>query len=375
MRWSIRVARIFGIDVKVHVTFLILILWIALSYYSRAGLQAALEGTAFNILLFGCVLLHELGHALAALRYGIATADITLLPIGGVARITRMPRDPKQELVIAVAGPSVNVVIALLLFLLVPPGATLSDVLAIEDPGVGMASKLMVVNAWLVMFNLIPAFPMDGGRILRSLLAMRMPFAQATQIAASLGQGLALVFGFIGLFFNPLLVFIALFIYLGATQEAAIAQMRELGERLPVSAVMMTNFLSLSSDDTLQRAAELLMRTPQRYFPVVDASGRLVGALGRDDVVSALARGGGGTRVAEVMKEGVPAVSARAPVEWAFELMREKNSPLVAVAADDQSVKGIVTAESVGDLFLLHSALNENGAARRRWFARRAAAG
>src|ERR1700680_2810658 len=212
MSWSLPIFRVAGIQLRIHVTFLLLIGWLAFGYYAEGGSAAAAGRVFFILLLFVCVILHEFGHAFAAKAFGINTPDITLLPIGGVARLERMPEEPKQELIIAVAGPAVNVIIALAL-------AFTIDWRAVIEPRVAesqnMAVQLLAMNVWLVLFNLLPAFPMDGGRILRALLATRMPYARATQIAASIGQGCAFVFGFLGLMGgNYMLIFIALFVYI-----------------------------------------------------------------------------------------------------------------------------------------------------------------
>ena len=224
MRWSLKVASISGIEVRIHLTFLLFLAWIWVSYYRVAGLAGAVQGVLFVLALFACVLLHEFGHAFAARGFGIATPDITLLPIGGVARLSRIPDQPWQEFVVAIAGPLVNVVIAGALIFVVHRSAELQQLEYLENPRVELLSRLASVNVMLVLFNLIPAFPMDGGRILRALLAMTMPYARATQIAAWIGQGLAVVFGIYGLFGNPLLIFIAFFIFAGAQQEARMAR-------------------------------------------------------------------------------------------------------------------------------------------------------
>jgi Zn-dependent protease len=314
-------------------------------------------GLAFILLLFACVVLHELGHALAARRYGIQTADITLLPIGGVARITRMPRDPRQELVIAVAGPAVSIAIALALYAVLGRWGNLRDILALEDPRLALLAKLLTANVWLVLFNLIPAFPMDGGRMLRALLAMRMPHSRATQIAATIGQAIAFGFGFLGLLGNPILIFIALFVYLGAAQEASLAQMRDVTERVPVSAAMITGFRALGTESTVQHAIDILLQTSQHEFPVVDAAGRLAGVLTRDDLITALAQVGPTALVTGVMRTGLPEVDAESPVDQAFELMQEKQSPVVVVRGADGRLAGIVTPENVGELLMVNTAL------------------
>lgn len=230
MRSSLKVASIFGIEVRIHVTFLFFLAWIWLSYYQIAGLSGAVQGVLFILTLFACVLLHEFGHAFAARAFGIRTPDITLLPIGGVARLNRIPDTPWQELVVAIAGPLVNVVIAAVLIFTIHGTAGLQQIEHLESPRIELLTKLASVNVMLVLFNLIPAFPMDGGRVLRALLAMAMPYVRATQIAAWIGQGLAIVFVISGFFANPpffgnpLLIFIAYFIFVGAQQEAAIAR-------------------------------------------------------------------------------------------------------------------------------------------------------
>src|SRR5438552_9476749 len=222
MRWSIKIARIAGIDVRIHITFLLFLTWIGFTYYQVGGSAAAIDGVLFILALFGCVLLHEFGHALAARGFGIRTPDITLLPIGGVARLERMPDKPWQELVVAIAGPLVNVVIAAVLTFALGLHLEWEHLERVNQPGIAMLAKLASVNIGLVLFNLIPAFPMDGGRVLRALLALALPYSRATQIAAGVGQALSLVFGIVGLFANPMLILIAFFIFLGAQQEAAL---------------------------------------------------------------------------------------------------------------------------------------------------------
>src|SRR5260370_40066633 len=218
------------------------------------------------VLLSACVLAHEFGHIFTARAFGVSTPDVTLLPIGGVARLERIPEEPKQEFLIAIAGPLVNVAIAAVLIFALKAEAAFSDLADLNTPRVALLAKLASVNLFLVLFNLIPAFPMDGGRVLRALLAMRMNYARATHIAATVGQGLAFVFGLIGLFYNPMLLFIAFFVYLGATSEAALAQMKDITAGLPVSEAMMTDLVMLPPNSTLDEAAELVLRTSQPGF-------------------------------------------------------------------------------------------------------------
>jgi Zn-dependent protease len=232
MRSSVKIATIFGIEVRIHVTFLLFLAWFALTYYQIAGFSGAVQGVLFMLALFGCVLLHEFGHALAAREFGIKTPDITLLPIGGVARLSRIPDKPWQELVVAIAGPVVNVVIAAVLIFVIHGTTEILQVDQLENPRIELLGRLAYINVMLVLFNMIPAFPMDGGRVLRSLLAMVVPYPLATQIAAWIGQGLAIVFAIIGfggfaifgLRGNPFLIFIAFFVFVGAQQEVAMSK-------------------------------------------------------------------------------------------------------------------------------------------------------
>ena len=355
MRWSIRIARIAGTEVKIHVTFLLLLAWIGFVYYSQGGLPAAVSGIAFILLLFTCVLLHEFGHALAARRYGISTPDITLLPIGGVARLQRMPEEPWQEFVVAISGPIVNVGIAAVLFATLDSSPGMEPLAELASPEPGMMEKLAWVNVALVVFNLIPAFPMDGGRVLRALLAARMNYARATQIAAAVGQGIAFLFGFFGLLYNPLLIFIALFVYLGASQEAALAQVRDLTQGLPISEAMITQFRTLPLDSTVNEAADAVLRSQQHEFPVVDERGRIQGLLTRDGLIGALKKQNGGESVRTIMHEDLPTIEADEGLDRAFRLMQESQTPALPVVDPDGRPIGLITTESVGEMMMLRT--------------------
>src|SRR6266566_5744563 len=329
MGWSLPIFRIAGIQLRIHVTFVLLIAWLAFGYYAQGGSPAA-EGVIFVLLLFLCVVLHEFGHALAAKSFGINTPDITLLPIGGVARLERMPEEPKQELLIAVAGPAVNVVIALGLF--VAGGSVINPFVNPAAPErVGLVSQLLIINVLLVAFNLLPAFPMDGGRVLRALLATRTSYARATQIAATVGQGFAFVFGFVGLIWNPFLIFIALFVYIGASQEAALAQMKDVSRRFPISSAMVREFRTLSQNASLEEAVDALLATSQHDFPVLGENGNVAGILTRHDLIAALRRGDPAVRVGDVMRRDIPTVTTGTRFEDAFRIMQECNCPAVPV--------------------------------------------
>ena len=353
MSWSIPIVRIAGIQLRIHVTFLLLIVWLAVGYYAEGGSAVAAGRVLFILLLFLCVVLHEFGHAFAAKAFGINTPDITLLPIGGVARLERMPDKPMQEFIIAIAGPLVNVVIALVLFL-VRVGAFI-DSRAMETGD--FVSQLLTINIMLVAFNMLPAFPMDGGRVLRALLATRMTYARATQVAATVGQAFAFIFGFIGLFWNPFLIFIAVFIYIGASQEAAVAQMRDISRNLPVSSAMIRDFRTLSENATLQEAVDALLATSQHDFPVVAESGAVTGILTRRDLIGALRRDDPGIRVADVMRRDIPSVTLGTRFEEAFRVMQECNCPALPVLDGMKRLVGLLTPENVTELMMIHSAM------------------
>src|SRR5881409_63834 len=324
MSWSLPIFRIAGIQLRIHITFLLLIGWLAFGYYAQGGSAAAVAGVLVILLLFGCVVLHEFGHAFAAKAFGINTPDITLLPIGGVARLERMPEEPVQELIIAVAGPLVNVVIALGLFVAGGFHALLNPS---NVEGGGLVAQLLTINIMLVLFNLLPAFPMDGGRVLRALLATRLSYARATQVAATVGQGFAFVFGFLGLLWNPFLIFIALFVYIGASQEAALAQMKDVARRFPVSSAMVREFRTLAEDASLQEAVDALLATSQHDFPVVDDAGTVAGLLTRQDLIAALRKNDPAIRVGDVMRRDIPTVQRAHALKMHFELCRSATVP------------------------------------------------
>ena len=359
MSWSIPIVRIAGIQLRIHVTFLLLIVWVAVASTSAA---------IFVLLLFLCVVLHEFGHALAAKAYGINTPDITLLPIGGVARLERIPEEPKQELVIAAAGPAVTAIIALSLFAVVA-GRGAADLTG-PIQGDDWVVNIFKLNVFLLLFNLIPAFPMDGGRVLRALLATRMAYARATQVAATVGQAFAFLFGIIGLFgipglypANPFLIFIALFVYLGASQEAALAQMRDVSRRFPVSSAMVREFRTLPQTATLQEAVDALLATSQHDFPVLDEGGNVAGILTRHDLIGALRKDDGSIHVGDVMRRDIPTVTTGTRFEEAFRIMQECNCPAVPVLDGMKRLVGLLTPENVSELMMVQSALPQRRAA------------
>lgn len=357
MKWSLKLGRILGIDVYLHFTFLLLLMFVALTQWG--DLRAAVWMVLFFVSLFACVLLHEFGHALAARRYGIRTHDIILLPIGGVARLERMPDKPGQELVVAVAGPLVNLVIAAGLFVgLTLRNGTTPNIFGFEG-GLLDLTTLLRINVLLMLFNLLPAFPMDGGRVLRALLAMRTSYARATRIAATIGQAMAALFGFIGLMkLHPLLILIALFVWVGASQEAAAVELKSTASGARVRDAMLTHFRTLAPGHTLGDAARHLLAGSQQDFPVVE-EGRLAGILLRKDLFQALQERGETLPVSEVMRQDFLVVSVDELLESALGSVQADRATTMAVMENGRFA-GLLTAENVGEFFMIRAALEKN---------------
>jgi Zn-dependent protease len=369
MLWSIPVAHIAGTVVRVHVTFLLFLVWIGGAQWRQGGSEAALQGVLFMVLLFGCVLAHEFGHIFAAKRYGIQTPEVTLWPIGGVASLERIPEKPREELVVALAGPAVNVVIAAVLILAVGFSLDTAAMTELENPRAGLMARLAAANIFLVVFNMIPAFPMDGGRVLRAILAMRMNHVDATRIAARIGQGAAFLFALAGLFVNPMLIIIGLFIYLAATAESQHVAFKDATLGLPVHAVMVSPVETLPTHATLDDAVDLMLRTSQKEFPVVDGAGTPRGLLTRDGLIVALRQGGPATPVLDVMARDLPTVLEWQPFDSAVALLNISKAPALFVLGGARQLVGLLPPENIGEMMMVRSARPDWRFGRRRSFA------
>jgi Zn-dependent protease/CBS domain-containing protein len=357
MRWSFKIARIAGIDVRIHATFFLLIAYVIYAG-GAAGSEGGLLSALFICLLFLCVLLHEFGHALAARRYGVKTADITLLPIGGIARMERLPQKPGQEMVVALAGPLVNIVIAALLAAILALRGRLDPYFWRHLDSLGLVSLLLYTNVIMCLFNLIPAFPLDGGRVLRALLATRMDYAKATHVAATIGQGLALALGIFAAYkFNMLLILIALFIYVGAESESALVQLRNSTSGLPVSSAMITRFDTLNSTSTLDQAVDFLLGTSQHEFPVVDDHGGFAGLLTKQDLLVALKKSGPETLVTDVMTKGLPTILPETNFQRALTMLQSAGAPALPVLDQTGRLVGLFTTETIGEFLLVRNAV------------------
>jgi Zn-dependent protease/CBS domain-containing protein len=359
MKWAVRIARIAGIDIRVHVTFLALLAWVAWVSYAATGvLASARDGIVLICLVFVVIVAHELAHALTARHFGIRTRHITLLPIGGVSSLERMPDDPRQELLVALAGPALNFVVAAVLAgIALALGGTLVPTGEIRMEPVSLLVHLSWINLMLGLFNLLPAFPMDGGRVLRALLALRMSDVRATQIAAGIGQAMAIVLGVIGLFASPVLVFIALFLWIGATGEGRVAEAKFIAHGLPVSAAMVREFETVAPDLSISAPLRRVLETTQHDFPVVTGEA-VVGMLGREAMLKAIAADGPSVLVGEVMRPNPTLLHSSDNLDDAFMQVMQTGEALPVVDAQQRLV-GILTSESVADFFLIRQALGK----------------
>ncbi len=356
MGWTITIGRVAGTEIKVHLTFFILVIFWGIAGYDQAGVAGAIAACLLLFALFGCVLLHEFGHILMARRFGVRTPDVILLPIGGVARLERIPDEPRQELLIALAGPAVTLAIVLVLYGLL---AVTGDAprLGELDPDGPFLETLTRVNLYLLIFNLFPAFPMDGGRVLRALLASRLGLATGTRIAARFGQVCAVVAGIYGLTAGePLLALVALFVFLGAGAESAAVETRVAGLGLTVDQMMVTDFRTIPVFAPLSDAVALLLAGEQREFPVVDNLGRVEGMLTRDGLIRGISERGTTSTVGEAMTARVEAVSPRLGFQEALQRLKGSGLPALPVVDGNGRLVGLLTLDNITDLLLIRRA-------------------
>ncbi len=361
MKWSLYLGKIAGIKLFVHWTFMIIVIWIFWMYYRiDNSIQQGLEGVFFILALFACVTLHELGHALTARRYKIQTKNITLLPIGGLAQLERMPEKPYQELWVALAGPAVNVVIASILFIVLYYTGNIPTEITTEEQvlSLGIGFKLLIANVILAVFNLIPAFPMDGGRVLRALLSMRLDRGKATRIAATVGQILAIGFVFTGLFYNFFLIFIGIFIYLGAGAESAFETTKVILSQYKVRDALMQKFTRLAPTDTLEKAVQILLNSQEQSFIVMENE-KAAGILTKNELIKGLSESGKNTPVADVMVKEFTSLKPEMGLHEAFQQLT-LNSGTVSPVYENGTFIGIVDRENINELLLISQALKKN---------------
>ena len=344
MKWSWNIGKIAGIDVRIHLTFLLLLIFIGFSAYSAGGsIESVLIELAFVLVLFLSVVLHELGHALVARRFGFSTKDITLLPIGGLARLEKMPEEPKQELLVAGAGPLVNVVISGVLFVVLLLAGTFALPLNLTSLLNNFWVRILSANLTLAVFNLIPAFPMDGGRVLRAFLSIRMDHVKATRIAANVGRGIAVVMGIAGFFINPWLVLTALFVWYGAGAEAQSTSLKAGLHGLTVRDALVSQFYQVEANQPLDSVFQLMMQTGQYTLPVT-SNGHFLGFIRRSDLQAALQRVGNRAPSYSAIGVEPKGLALDTPLT---DVLPQFGSSRVLPVLDNRALIGLVTPESV----------------------------
>lgn len=356
MSWSFSLGRVFGTELRVHATFFLLLAWIGTATWLAEGPGPALANLAFVVALFACVVAHELGHALMARRFGIRTPDITLLPIGGMARMERIPENPRQEIAVALAGPALNVLIWLALVLLFGVQGDPSTLVSLNATDQSFFERLAAINLFLVVFNLIPAFPMDGGRVFRAVLASSMGRVRATRLAARAGQIIAFLFGYLGLVGgNPILILIAIFVFTAAMAESSDVELHDLVKGVRARDAMITSFETLTPTDPLRTAEMALLRTTQSEFPVVNTDGSLAGFLTKADIILLHQTASQPATIADVMLTSVPSIRLTDPLEKALDDLGQPGMPAVAVTDRTGNFIGYITRENIGEWAVLRN--------------------
>lgn len=358
-RYSLTLGNPFGIKVSVHWSFSLLIAWIVIiSINQGLGLSQILIHILFVLTLFACVVLHEFGHSLMAIKLGGKVQSITLLPIGGIANITEMPEKAWDEFLVSLAGPLVNIVIALLLWLYIDifQGIELTGIEYESINAVNFPVILMTANLFIVAFNLIPAFPLDGGRLFRSLLSLRMSRVKATGIAKDIGQLFAIMFIFAGLFFNPFLIIIGFFVLLGAKAEYEMIKYKDILKDYKVEDIVKTDNEMLDENDTLGKAAEKLAHSYDRGF-VITSGGEYSGILTKSDLIKGLNKQGKNGLVKDVMSRDIEAMSIKMSLFDAYKNIHQKRYDIVPVE-DNGEFRGIIDLESINEFFIMQKAMS-----------------
>jgi len=369
MKWSFKVGRVFNIDLRIHITFFLIVIYAAFiwAYVYEKGLSGAIYGAFIIAVLFICVVIHELCHSRMAQHYGGEVDSITLLPIGGISLLKNMPDDPKKEFWVTIVGPFSNLVIAAALFPFIylipdpvdgPFGAFRSADVLISISVQGFVSYLFMINLLLAVFNLLPAFPLDGGRLLRSILAQRMSYVRATRAAVTTGQVFAFILGLVGvLSFNIILIIIAIFIYMGAESEGAGTEVKTTLSQLTVGQAVETNASTVAPRQSLSDVVALVLHAFQEDFPVLEGD-RIVGVLTRANLINGLHALGPDTLVDQVMEKEFPVVEATAPFSEVYEKMNANRIKAVPVVEDGHLV-GLVTLEHLTEVFMLLSSTDK----------------
>lgn len=351
MKWSFQIGKLFGIPIRVHFTFLLLLFFIGISGSKSGGSASALFGMISIILIFLCVVLHEIGHSLMARHYGIVVRDIILLPIGGVSEMEEIPQDPKQEISISIVGPLVSFSLAVIFYILSVATSQSTSFGQLSVFKGNIVANLFWMNLILGLFNLIPAFPMDGGRVLRGILATRIDSLRATKVAVGVGQVFAIILFFFGIFFNLWLALIAIFIYLGAEGEERMVAMRAALSRSPVKLAMLTDIHTVSPEETLGQVLERICHSLQQDFPVV-GKGEVVGILTKEIIFSALHKHEKDARVKDIMNKDFVTTTEDASLSDIFKQMTANKLSVIPVMKN-QKLRGMINLEQIGKYHMI----------------------
>jgi Zn-dependent protease/predicted transcriptional regulator len=359
MRWSLYIGKVSGIKIFVHWSFLILVFWlIQVEISQQHGLNEILLSLAFLVSVFICIVLHELGHAITAQHFNVRTRDIILLPIGGIARMESIPQKPKQELLVAVMGPAVNILISVILFIILKLTNTYpSSVKDLDFTSANFLFQLFAINLFLALFNFIPAFPMDGGRVLRALLALSLSRVKATLIAAYTGQIIAILFVLVGFSFSPMLVLVGFFVFLGAHAEANAEQTLSVLSEIKVSDVLMRRYSVLQPGDSLSKAVDLLLNTQEHSF-IVKENDEVKGTLSRNEIIEGLVKFGKDVSVTKVMQTNVASLR---PGDLLRDIMQKfsGNKEAIMPVLDGKKIIGILDLENISEFVQIQNALSK----------------
>lgn len=356
MKGSFKLAKIAGIGIFIHWTFSLLILFIIfINYKAQHNITQIIWSVVFILAVFVTIILHELGHALAAKKFNIATKDITLLPIGGIARLEKIPEKPFEELIVASAGPLVNITLAFITGLFITFPETTEQMMNELSKGVNADNfflNFFLINFWLAFFNLIPAFPMDGGRILRALLAFKLQRHVATRISARIGQFLAMLFIILGFFTSPFLIFIGIFVIIGAQVEADYTESKFMLKGFKIKDVVMKNYQTIDLNETIKTAVGLLLDSQNKNFLILE-NGIPVGTLNRDQIIKGLSTAGEQELIHHVMDRNLTYLDSDFSLESVFELLELNKSRLMLVMANNE-LAGTLDIENLMEFLLIH---------------------
>jgi Zn-dependent protease/CBS domain-containing protein len=351
MKWSLQVGKLFGIPIRVHVTFLLLLFFIAYMGLKQAGQAGAIFGTISILLIFVCVVLHEMGHSLMAIHYGTEVKDIVLLPIGGVSRMEDIPEEPKKEIAISVIGPLISLGLGVIFFFAAGAVGQSTSFTQFSVFQGNVIATLFWINIMLGLFNLVPAFPMDGGRVLRGILATGMDGLRATKIAVGVGQAFAILLFFFGIFFNWWLALIAIFIYLGAEGEERMVVLKSSLGKSSVGVAMITEVHTVTPDETVGQVLENICHGFQQDFPVLE-NGELVGILTKEDTFSALHHHEKSALVRDVMQRDFVTTTEDAPLSDIFKKMTARKLSVIPVMRG-RKLLGLINLEQIGKYHMI----------------------